>query len=398
VASRAKIADVKAIASLICVAAITLTHVAAGAEPVRSAKVLVVLRTREATSHIRMPSNDPGRPVFIPSQDQSLVAAYKASVRGFDRDPPLIAALTLAFRDRAPFVELAASADRDRYMSGAPLDKPTDAARTEGYDFVLALYDDFVGLASRDYPDADAGLFTPAYYVSYVLFDLTTGREIQRGSVHDYGFKRVDFSAATRNGDLFKQTWPFLCLMNSSEILDELVRRDAIHDMAARVGREAAYPAVKKEIESYRKRLAWRLNPAPGWVERRTHTSFSRLMIPRGNLAQSVRLYADAELLLPALGMAANTVEDFIPLYDRGRARMMPDSPIAPFKDVTAPGYGAYRYVDPDGKPQLLFVRKTSAVTMQVMTLMIDDDFDHLYPLVRGKIEEMLAHSVVGIE
>src|SRR6185503_6488296 len=227
-----------------------------------------------------------GEPVFF-TDTTPMNAAYKSSALDFDRDSPLTAALTLAFRDRAPFVELATSADRDRYMSGEPFDKPTEAARQEGFDFVLALYDDFVGFGPRGTLDDEAGLLRPVYGLSFGLFDLATKRAMQRGSVHSYGYQPASFDGTARDLALFPRTWPYLCLMNSTDIVDELVRKDAVHAIAARVGRGAEYPAVRSDIEAYRKRLAWRLQPASGWIERRSG-AFDRLMIPRGDLGKFV--------------------------------------------------------------------------------------------------------------
>jgi hypothetical protein len=180
-------------------------------------------------------------------------------------------------------------------------------------------------------------------------------------------------------------------------MLDKLVRRDAVHEMAERVGRSAEFPAVREDIEAYRKRLVWSLQPAAGWAARRTPDPFERVMFPRGDLGRSVWMYVDAELLLPALGQQAKTAEEFIRIYDRDRARLMPDLPATAFTDVTAPGYGAWRYTEPSGEQELVFMRKTSAVTMQVMTVTFAGKFDELYPPLRGKIEEMLAHSTVTL-
>ena len=386
----------KAIASLICAAAFTLTNVAAGAEPARPAKMLVVLRAREATDHLRQASNGHlGQPVF--ADQPPLAESYRSSILDFDRDSTLAAALTLAFRDRAPFVELATSADRDRYMTGALLDKPTKAARTEGFDFVLAVYDSFVGFAPRNGFDDDSGVLSPEYGFSYALHDLATDNVIQRGAVHNYGYKPVSFDDTTQDRELFKQTWPYLCLMNTTDMVDDLVRKDAVREMAERVGRSTEYPGVRADIEAYRKRLVWSLQPAAGWVARRTRDPFERVMFPRGDLGRSVWMHVDAELLLPALGQQANTAEEFIHIYDRDRARLMPDFPITAFTDITAPGYGAWRYTEPNGEQQLVFMRKTSAVTIQVMTVTFAGKFNELYPPLRSKIEEMLAHSVVKL-
>lgn len=385
----------KWIIALMCVATFASATMANSAEPTRRAKVLVVLRTHEASEHMRLATgNRLGVPLFAAVTPMN--GAYRASVLDFDRDTPLGAALTLAFRDRAPFVELSTSADRDRYMSGAPFDKPTREARAEGFDFVLALYDTFVGFAPRNGLDDEAGLMSPMYAVSYGLFDLTTSRAILRGQVKNSGYKPASFDGTAQDLALFQQTWPYPCLLNSTDIVDELIHKDAIHEIAARVGRGAEYPAVRADIESYRKRLDWRLKPAAGWIERRSG-AFARVMYPKGELGRSVWMYVEAELLLPALGRQVSTAEEFVAIYDRDRARLMPDLPPEPFADIDAPDYRAWRYVEPGGEHALVFVRKTSALTMQVVTLKIVGDFDEIYPPLRDEIERMLANSIVRL-
>jgi hypothetical protein len=75
----------------------------------------------------------------------------------------------------------------------------------------------------------------------------------------------------------------------------------------------------------------------------------------------------------------------------------MPDFPIAGFTEVTAPGYTAWRYTEPSGEVELVFMRMTTAETMQVMTVTFAGKFDELYPPQRAKIEEMLAHGSVTL-
>ena len=76
----------------------------------------------------------------------------------------------------------------------------------------------------------------------------------------------------------------------------------------------------------------------------------------------------------------------------------MPDFPITAFTDITAPGYGAWRYTEPSGEQELAFMRKMGVLTMQVMTVTFAGKFDELYPPLRGKIEQMLAHSIVELD
>jgi hypothetical protein len=379
-----------------------VVHAALAAEP-RPVKLLVILRTTESPHHIHQPYPDTDFRSGAPYHQKwaglglPFERAFQKTLDGFDRDPALVAALTRAFRERAPFVEVATSADRARYIRRAPFDSPTGVARAEGYDFVLALYENFVGLAARDFHDHDAGLFTPAFAVSYSLHDLADGRRIARGFVHDTGVRRENLDTALHDPVLFTETWPYLCYVTANSMVDELVRKDGVHTMAVRVGRGADFPAVRDDIEAYRRRLAWRLEPASGWVERRTASSFTRVMFPRGDRALVLQMQIDAELMLPALRPDVRSTQEFVVQYDRQRFTMMPDAPITPFADVTAPGYDAYRYRSPGGEHNLLFVRQSTPAMIQVVTVTLDGDFDGLYQSVRADVEAMLAQSTVTL-
>ena len=383
----------KRIALVICVAVLAVAPVCA--ESAHAVKVLAVLRAHEATKHFRPPIPE-GQIVF--ASQPPLNASYRSALDDFDRDTPLRAALTLAFRDRAPFVELTTTTNRERYMGGTLLDKPTRTARAEGFDFVIVLYDDFIGFAPRDYVDDDSIVVAPEYAFSYALYEVAADKMVRRGYVQTHGYEPVTFDGSARDRELFARTWPYLCLMSAVDMLDELVREDAVHAMSVHAGLGAEYPAVREEIKSYGKRLAWHLEPASGWREQTTGSTFSRILAPRGKLSRQVRMYVNAELLLPALGQQARSIEEFASVYDRDRARVMPDSPMTPFSNVDAPNYRAWRLSMPSGQQQLVFMRKTSRVTMQVVTVRFDGTFDDLYPAVRGKIEQMLAHSTVSLD
>jgi hypothetical protein len=374
------------------------------------ARVLVIHRALQTPNHIYIAGTEnvpfvTGRTFGAPTLGNSgrallmaqyprLNASFVDTVKGFDRDPAMATAIRMAFKHRAPFVEIATTADRDRYLTAGLSAKPTDAAHAEGFDFVLALFDNFVGLATRDEFDAQAALMTPTFETGYALFDAETGDVVYRSRVGSNGFARAPIESAVKSRDLFTITWPYLCVLNATEIAEQLLRADGVHAMAARVGRGADYPPVRDKIESIRSRLDWDLRPASGWRERKVN-SFSRQLVPRTDLSFAVWMNVDVDFLLPELGQAVKAVGDFVPIHDRLRATLMPDSPLNAFEDVSAPDYQAYRYAAPGGEHKLVFFRRTGAMTVQIVTATFDGDFNRLYPSVRRKIEEMLAHSVV---
>ena len=405
----------KMIALAACMVALTIAGVAQGADAPRPVKVLVVLRTLERSTHIAIAGltetpdmRKPGytdqftatnsNKTLLLTQINRLNETFISTMQGFDRDDAMITALRLAFRERSPLFDVTFSADRDRYMNHGLSAKPTDAPHAEGYDFVLALYDDFTGLVTRDEYDYREGLLVPEFSETYALHDVGSGKALARDQFTSFGFARQAAEDAVKNRELFTAQWPFLCMDTATQIVDDLLRDDYLHLMAERVGRGAELPAVRDKLEKARKRLSWHLEPAPGWREARS-SMYSRILYPRGDLSGQTWMSVDAEFLFPELGQGVSTVDEFVPIYDHLRRRRAPASgPLAIFGDISAPDYRTFRYADPGGVHKLVFFRKTGDSIMQVVTVTIEGQFDSLFPVLRPKIESMLAHSRVSLD
>jgi hypothetical protein len=387
---------------------------AEGAEDARKARVLVLLGAMERNNHIYIAGateapEEGGRSLANPLSGRSRVnllykqiprlnQTFVRTISGFDRDPDLTTALIQVFRDRAPILEITTTADTDRYLRRATLASLTDAARNEGFDFVVALFDDFVGLATRDWIDAEAGLLAPAYRVSYALHDVAANELLKRGTARATGAVRAPLDAAAANRDLFVATWPYLCLLNATQIADELLRTDQLHFIAERVGRGSEMPPVAAKLADFERRLDWKLKPAKGWRDK-SITGFSRLLEPRGDLSRVARLHYEVDLLIPELQQGAPSIDDYVLLYDRNRRLQMPlAGPLARFTDVSAPGYEAYRFTGQGSDHNLVFLKATPDAVVRIATFSLVGNFEERYPALRPKIEQMLAESSVTLK
>jgi hypothetical protein len=273
----------------------------------------------------------------------------------------------------------------------------TDAARVEGFHFVLALNDDFVGLATLDAVDAVNGILTPAYDASYALYDVANGEIRAHGKVSSNGYLGQPYSKATTEPALFGYLWPYLCTLNATTIVDQLLRDDHLHVMAERVGRGSEQPAVAARLAELEQRLRWELKPAAGWHEVRT-TTVSRLLEPVNEQRKIVRMTFDAEFLIPELREAVRGVDDYLPIYDRKRLRAAPKAGrLEPFADIEAGGYRAFRYLGQAGETDLVLFRPTEDGLMRIVTISIADTFDKAYPKLRPKIERMLLASSLDL-
>jgi hypothetical protein len=392
---------------------VTTTAVNAAEVP-RKARVLVLLSAMERNNHIHIsgateapeeggrslgnPLSGRSRAPLLYPQIPRLNQVFVGAIAGFDRDPDLTTALTDVFRDRAPVLEITTTADSARYLRRATLDSLTGAARAEGFDFVIALFDDFVGLATRDWVDAEAGLLTPAYRVGYALHDVATNEVLKRGHARAMGSARAPLEAAAANRELFVTTWPYLCLQNTTQIADELLRSDQLHAMAERVGRGGEMPPVAAKLAEFERRLVWKLKPAKGWRDR-SISGFSRLLQPRGDRGRVMQMHFAVDLMIPELQGGARSVGDYARSFDRNRRLQMPHAgPLSAFTQISAPGYEAFRFTGQGGDHNLVFLRATSDAVVRVVTFSLVGDFDGIYPAVRPQVEQMLAQSQITLK
>ena len=391
-----------------------ISAAALAAEPARDVRVLVVLRATEQPNHIFVTgmknesisvgrvfgetSQGKSRAQMLYSRVASLNDTFVTAIAAFDRDTPMAEAVRTAFAERGSLFEITATTDVQKYLKRSALVTLTDVPRDERFDFVIAVHDDFVGLATLDWLDAEEGLMTPAYDISYSVYDAGGGHVVASGKASSSGYLRQPAQTAAANPALFGHLWPYLCTLNATTMVDELLRTDQLHSMADKVGRGAEMPPVAAKLADYEQRLEWNLKPASGWHEKRTG-KFSRVLEPRSGSSSSVmRMSVSVDFLIAELGQQASAVADYLPIYDRQRLRQAPKAkPLERFSDIAAPGYDSYRFLGQAGEHNLVFLKTGNDSIVRVFTVSLSGNFDEIYPRVRGKVESMLANSDVRL-
>ena len=398
---------------ILLVAVACIASPTALAESPRDVRVLVVLRATEQPNHVFVtgmkntaisvgrvfgePSHGRSATAMLYSRVEYLNNTFVKATAGFDRDAHMGEALRKAFAERSPHFEITTTADAKKYLNIAALVKLTDAPRDERFDFVIAVDDDFVGLATLDRVDAEEGLMTPAYDISYSVYDASSGNVVSQGKASSSGYLRQPSQQAASDPALFVHLWPYLCTLNATSMVDGLLRTDQLHSMMAKVGRGVEMPPVAAKLADYEQRLQWKLKPASGWHERRTE-KFSRVLEPRDeSTANVMRMSVTVDFLIPELGQQVSGVEEYLPIFDRQRLRQAPRAkPLERFSDIAAPGYEAYRYLGQAGEHNLVFLKADGSL-MRVFTVSLSGNFEELYPRVRSKLESMLANSDVRL-
>ena len=382
------------------------------AEEPRRARVLVVMHSTERLGHIsisgRYRSTDPSTPprpindrpgsleFLLVSRMSHLDSTFVNTMHGFDRDTALAQSLRQVFMTGHDVFAVTTTAEAERYLSGLGEAKLTAAARTEGFDFVLALSDDFYGLATRDAADTEQALLTPAFAVTYVLRDVRANKVIARGGVDAMGPRSESAQQAAEDRELFAASWPFMCANIATGIRGKLLRSDSVHQMAASVGRGPDVPAVSAKLEGMGRALKWDLKPAFGWREKRLNM-FSRILEPKGELSEHVSMKVDVDLLIPELEQSVGSVADYVVLFEKLRREQSPAAePMIPFADISAPGFDAFAYAAPTGT-NLVLLRRRGESLMQVVTVVFVGDFAAVYPRTRSQIEQMISRSAVAL-
>ena len=77
---------------------------------------------------------------------------------------------------------------------------------------------------------------TPAYDVAYYVYDAGSGEIISRGKASSSGYLSQPYQTAASNPALFAHLWPYLCTLNATSMVDELLRTDQLHSMWPRPG------------------------------------------------------------------------------------------------------------------------------------------------------------------
>ena len=331
----------------------------------------------------------------IPSLERSLFTTMK----GFDRRTELINAVYRAFANESPVFELTESVEVDRYVNRKDLASLRDSARAEGYDYVLVLYEGFVGLASDSVLQTRAGLLRPAVNVNMILHDALGREPLYRRNLRAIGGTAANYEDAVNNQRFFGAQWPGLSTRIANDLVSELLYADRLHAMAERVGRGAEVPAAGTILANYGKRLHWDLKSAKGWRMRKASSDFTRVFDQKDETAPFMQVRFDVDLTIPEFGQDVHSIGEYLPLYEKRRAEQSGGaSVLTPFADITAPGFTAYFVGSEQGAGEIVLFRKIDETAMQIVNARFARDFAGLYPGNRASIERLIVNGQVRLE
>ncbi|MEJ0085559.1 MAG: hypothetical protein WDO72_07750 [Pseudomonadota bacterium] len=332
------------------------------------------------------------------SRNAPLEAQLHETLAGFERTPALADAIGKSFTKRSKVFDVTTTTDRARYVDARKTDKLTPAAAADGFDYVLVMDSEFVGLwMAGVYTTTDE--LTPAQTIRYRMFRVREpSGVVLRNLVTGYGLGREHYKQAVLDRDFYTRHWPQVCASIADFITGDLNRNDKLHFMAASVGRGDEAPAIGTLLKKYEKTFRWDLTPAHGWRETTLDTKYARVLEPNDSSNKVIGVRFEVDLLAPELGQDRSSLEEYVPIAAQRRAEMYPDlSPLEKFDGITAHGFDKYLQRGPNGAGYVLLFRKLDELHMQVVNVVFLRDFDKLFPPNRRKIELMIATGKIPL-
>jgi len=328
-------------------------------------------------------------------------ATFAKTMAGFERNAPLAEALAQSFRQRAggkDVFALTPTTDMARYVKTRGYDTLSGAARAEGFDYVLLLYPQYVGVKTRSIGDAGNGLAAPAYDLTFVLRRVSDDKALHRATLSAVGYWGKPVAEVVSDRAAFTATWNDICKFLAGNLTGELNRTDHLHGMAASAGHGDAVPAIGKLLEAQAKLFSWDLKPVKGWRETKLNTPYARVLEPKDASNAIMGLRFDVDLLVAEFGQDVKTLDEYILVAARRRLELAPEfEPMQKFPDITAPGFDAYSSDSPNGARNIILFRKLDDRRVQMVTAVFLRNHATLYPANRERIEKMLADSAIRL-
>lgn len=331
----------------------------------------------------------------IDKRNKPLDEQLRKTLEGYERTPILADAVKRSFAKPAGVFEVTTTTDSARYLQTRGRDKLTAAA--EEFDYVLHLQSEFVGLwMGGAFTRTDD--LTPAQAVRYRLFRASDSAVVHKGAVTSFGQEKRHYNLAVADRDFFVNLWPNVCTSLAWRIVGELNGGDQLHAMAAQVGRGGEVPAIGTVLKQHEDSFRMELAPVKGWRETKLGTNYVRVLEPRDSSNKVMGIRFEVDLLLPEFGQDVSTLEEYLLAFSLRRSESNPEfPPISKWDGINAPGYEVYLASDGANARSILLYRMLGERKVQFINVVFLKDFESLYAANRGKIEEMIASSVVEL-
>jgi hypothetical protein len=323
-------------------------------------------------------------------RSDTLGAQLDATLAGYDRYAVLGDALRRSFGQRSPMFTVEATTDAARFLPG---EKLGTAAAQAGFRYVITIEEVFSGLSMLNLMATRSDDVAPMATIRYRVYETGGRKQVLKGVAAQNGMTKRHIDQAPGDRALFVDAYPQMAQGIATQLVGNLFRTDTLHAMAASIGRGGEVPKVSTVLKQNEDRFAYAFKPADGWKHTKMNTRYAHVLEPRTDLRYRMGMRFEVDLLVPEFGQPVDNLDDYLPpMLERLGDAGVDVATFAPFDGIEAPGYRVYSHAVGDkGGRNLLMMRMLDTDMLELVTVVVTEDFDALYPQHRAVIEQNLA-------
>ena len=388
--------------ALLAVVLVFLPGVVRAQDEGKDVKVLVVFPQTPTPSKVYFATDGEfSRGLLIPfaaiansanlrKRSDTLGAQLDATLAGYDRYAVLEEALRKSFGQRSPMFTVEATTDAARFLPGEQLGT---AAAQAGYRYVITIEEVFSGLSMLNLMATRSDDVAPMVNIRYRVYEADSRKQVLKGMAAQNGMTKKHIDQAPGDRALFVDAYPQIAQGIATQLVGNLFRTDTLHAMATSVGRGSEVPKVSTILKQNEDRFTYTFKPVDGWKQTKMNSRYASVLEPRTDLRYRMGMRFEIDLLVQEFGQPVDNLDDYLPPFlERLGDTGVDVTTFAPFDEIQAPGYRVYSHAVGDkGGRHVVMMRMLDKDMLEVVTVVMTEDFDTLYPQHRTAIEQNLA-------
>ena len=295
------------------------------------------------------------------------------TVGKFERRMVLEAGIAAMFKASTPYFEAVIPQDSSLYGVGKAID--FNKAQADGYPYVLAVNEEFAGLASAwAWSTLSAGS-----YVQFSLTDTATRKELAKGQLNAFAMRKQEFDPATKDRTLFLEDYAAAITQECIRIYGELYKQGQLHAMAEAHGLGKEVPDTAALLAKYEKLFNYEFALPKGWHQVAGPSKYQVFLEPTNADRLKFGVNFQMDLLLEEFNQKVTDLNEYTRItFARMRDLGYAVDTATPFDALTLnPPYTAFLIDRPKGagKEAVLF-RRLDDPYVVVYHIVFLDDFD----------------------
>lgn len=318
----------------------------------------------------------------------------------YDRGAVLERAFEQAVTAKYPVLDIDARVDS--VPAGAEKKALMKQAEADGFRYLIVFEDKFSGVHTID---AFARDDTVAVLLQgeFQIFDLEGGKSMLKVPVSSYSSERQALESAVENPAFFIGQYPGVADRLAVGVFSELYRVDLLHKMAETVGRGDEVPAFSTVLAKYAPPVRISVEPPRKWRVGGLKSPYGRSVEPSGDLNARLAVIFEVDLLVPELGLKADSMEEYMAIVAGRMSNAGFDaSTLVPYEGIIQPGlegYSAYairRQMGDGGN--IIFVKRLDDTYTALISVVTTDKLDWLTEQHKAAIEAAIRGGTISIQ